>query len=68
MTLHRSEQPVDRPLQTIFGRFEIPGFVYSRGANRKVELRPVDALLQLPDSYGSYLFEEFAQFFCVEQA
>ncbi|MEO1983111.1 MAG: hypothetical protein ABGZ24_21585 [Fuerstiella sp.] len=68
VTLHRSEQPVDRPLQTIFGRFEIPGFVYSRGANRKVELRPVDALLQLPDSYGSYLFEEFAQFFCVEQA
>ena len=68
VTLHRSNQPVDRPLQTIFGRFEISGFVYSRGANRKVELRPVDARLQLPDSYGSYLFEEFAQFFCVEQA
>lgn len=68
VTLHRSEQPADRPLQTIFGHFEIPGFIYSRGANRKVELRPVDARLQLPEGYGSYLFEEFAQFFCVEQA
>jgi len=46
MTLHRSNQPVDRPLQTIFGRCEISGFVYSRGANRKVESRPVDARLQ----------------------
>lgn len=68
VTLRRSDETVGRPLQTIFGRFEIPGFVYSRGANRKIELRPVDARLQLPDSYGSYLFEEFAQFFCVEQA
>ncbi len=68
VTLHRSEQPADRPLQTIFGHFEIPGFIYSRGANRKVELRPVDARLQLPEGYRSYLFEEFAQFFCVEQA
>lgn len=66
--LQRSKQPVDRPLQTIFGCFEIRGFAYSRGTNRKVELRPVDARLQLPEGYGSYLFEEFAQFFCVEQA
>ena len=57
VTLRRSDETVGRPLQTIFGRFEIPGFVYSRGANRKIELRPVDARLQLPNSYGSYLFD-----------
>jgi len=68
VTLKRSKRCVKRPLQTVFGRFGIKGFVYSRGANCKIELRPVDARLQLPDSYGSYLFEEFAQFFCVEQA
>lgn len=67
-TLHRSASPANRPLQTVFGRFDITGFVYSRGANRKIELRPVDARLQLPESYASYLFEEFSQFFCVEQA
>ncbi|MEZ6129199.1 MAG: ISKra4 family transposase [Planctomycetaceae bacterium] len=67
-TLHRSAAPVDRPLQTIFGCFNVNGYVYSRGANRKIELRPVDARLQLPGGYASYLFEEFSQFFCVEQA
>ncbi|MCA9047294.1 MAG: ISKra4 family transposase [Planctomycetaceae bacterium] len=67
-TLYRSEQPADRPLQTVFGCFQVRGYVYSRGSNRKVELRPVDARLQLPAGYASYLFEEFSQYFCVEQA
>ena len=67
-TLKRSKKPALRPLQTIFGRFDIPAYVYSRGANRRIELRPVDVRLQLPDSYASYLFEELSQYFCVNDA
>jgi hypothetical protein len=67
-TLKRSAKPVRRPLQTVFGRFDIQAYVYSRGVNRRIELRPVDARLQLPDSYASYLFEELSQYFCVNDA
>lgn len=67
-TLKRSPLPVARPLQTVFGRFDIQAYVYSRGANRRIELRPIDARMQLPDSYASYLFEELSQYFCVNDA
>ena len=67
-TLKRSCGPVARPLQTVFGRFDIRAYVYSRGANRRIELRPIDARMQLPDSYASYLFEELSQYFCVNDA
>ena len=67
-TLRRSPRPVRRPLQTVFGRFDIRAYVYSRGANRRIELRPVDARMQLPDSYASYLFEELSQYFCINDA
>lgn len=67
-TLKRSPRPVRRALQTVFGRFDIQAYVYSRGANRRIELRPIDARMQLPDSYASYLFEELSQYFCVNDA
>jgi hypothetical protein len=67
-TLQRSPAPVRRPLQTVFGSFDIDAYVYSRGTNRRIELRPVDVRLQLPDSYASYLFEELSQYFCVHDA
>ena len=65
--LQRSAEPVNRPLQTVFGLFQIQAYVYARGPKRKIELRPVDARMQLPPGYASYLFEEFSQCFCVEQ-
>ncbi len=67
-TLKRSPGLARRPLQTVFGRFGIQAYVYSRGANRRIELRPADARMQLPDSYASYLFEELSQYFCVNDA
>jgi hypothetical protein len=66
--LHRSENPVGRPLRTIFGEHSFQSFVYSRGSNRKIELRPIDARLNLPEHKASYLLEEFTQLFCVEKA
>ena len=68
VTLQRSAEPVNRPFQTVFGLFQIQAYVYARGPKRKIELRPVDARMQLPPGYASYLFEEFSQCFCVEQA
>jgi hypothetical protein len=67
-TLFRSDEPVERPLQTVFGRHTIQAYVYAPGAHEKIDLRPVDVRLQLSDRQTSYLLEEFSQYFCVDQA
>ena len=66
--LRRSAQPHPRRLRTIFGQHKFEQFVYSAGANRKLELQPIDARLGLTPRVGSQLFEEFSQLFCVESA
>ena len=67
-TLERSLEPVKRPLRTVFGRHQVFSYVYSQGEHQKIELRPVDARMSLPEGIDSYFFEEFSQYFCVEQA
>jgi hypothetical protein len=66
--LYRSDAVVERPLRTIFGEHAFQAFVYSRGSNRKIELRPIDARINLPENKASYLLQEFTQLFCVEKA
>ena len=66
--LYRSEQIVARPLRTIFGEPTLQSYVYSQGAKRKIELRPIDARINLPEGKASYLLQEFSQLFCVEKA
>ncbi len=66
--LYRSEQPVERLIRTIFGEHSFQAYVYAPGAKKKIALRPVDARLSLPAGRFSYLFQEFSQYFCVEQA
>jgi hypothetical protein len=66
--LQRSDTPTSRPLRSIFGEHGFHSFVYSQGAKQKIELRPIDARLNLPEGKASYLFEEFSQMFCVEKA
>jgi hypothetical protein len=66
--LYRSDAPVARPLRTIFGEHSFEAYVYSQGSNRKIELRPIDARINLPESKASYLLQEFSQLFCVEKA
>lgn len=68
VTLKRSENIQPRPLRTIFGEHVFDAFVYSRAPKQKIELRPIDARLNLPAGKASYLFEEFSQLFCVEKA
>ena len=67
-TLQRSDSPVSRPVRSIFGEHGFDSFVYSQGPKKKIELRPIDARLNLPEGKASYLFEEFSQMFCVEKA
>jgi hypothetical protein len=66
--LHRSAGVVERPLRTIFGEYTLQGFVYSQGDKKKMELRPIDARINLPEGKASYLLQEFTQLFCVEKA
>lgn len=67
-TLRRSKEPRVRKLRSLFGQHEFVQFVYSTGSHRAVELRPLDARLELSPRVGSYLLEEFAAMFCVETA
>jgi hypothetical protein len=66
--LHRSDQPQARELRTIFGQHSFESYVYARGAHRPIELRPIDARLNLLPGKASALLEEFSQLFCVEKA
>jgi len=66
--LERSEEPAQRPLRTVFGEHTIRAYVYAAGAHQAIELRPIDARLSLPPGRCSYFFEEFSQYFCVDQA
>ena len=66
--LHRSDKVQMRKLRTIFKEHSFESFVYSRGAKQKIELRPIDARLNLPEHKASYLLQEFTQLFCIEDA
>jgi hypothetical protein len=66
--LYRSDTTMDRPLRTIFGEHCFQAYVYAQGNKRKIELRPIDARLNLPEGKASYLVQEFSQLFCVEKA
>jgi hypothetical protein len=66
--LQRSATVQQRPLRTIFGEHMVKSYAYALGSKRKVELRPIDARLNLPDGKASYLLQEFTQLFCVEKA
>src|SRR5712691_8730292 len=67
-TLYRSASVEKRPLRTIFGEHSFEAYTYSAGSKRKIELRPIDARLNLPEGKASYLLQEFSQLFCVEKA
>lgn len=67
-TLYRSESVEQRPLRTIFGEHTVKAYVYSAGSKRTIELRPIDARINLPKGKASYLLQEFSQLFCVEKA
>jgi hypothetical protein len=66
--LHRSKEVMTRAVRTIFGEHSFQAFTYSQGPKQKIELRPIDARINLPEDKASYLLQEFSQLFCVEKA
>jgi hypothetical protein len=68
VVLLRSDTAQPRAVRTIFAEHSFTAFVYARAARQKIELRPIDARLNLPEGKASYLFQEFSQLFCVEKA
>jgi hypothetical protein len=66
--LYRSNTVENRPVRTIYGEHTFQQYVYSQGSNRKIELKPIDARINLPEGKSSYLLQEFTQLFCVEKA
>jgi hypothetical protein len=68
VVLHRSDTVVERPLRTVFGEHALYAYVYAQGSKKKIELRPIDARINLPEGKASYLLQEFTQLFCVEKA
>jgi hypothetical protein len=66
--IYRSDTAMTRPLRTIFGEHTFDAYVYGSGSKRKIELRPIDARLNIPQGKASYLLQEFSQLFCVEKA
>lgn len=66
--LVRSPKPLERPLRTVFGEHTVVAYVYAPGPKKRIAFRPIDARLSLPAGRCSYFFEEFSQYFCVDQA
>ena len=66
--LKRSDERAERRIRTIFGEHEFSSYTYAKGAKQKIELRPIDARMGLPEGEYSYLLQEFSQYFCIEEA
>lgn len=69
-TLFRSEEPVKRPLRTIFGEHQFEAYVYRqrKHPHTPIVLRPVDERLGIEPDRWSPLLQEFTMLFGVEQA
>src|SRR5258708_4533208 len=64
----RSDEPRSRPLRTLFGEHEFHAYVYGQNLDRKIDFRPVEVRMQLPEGKFSPRFQEIAQRLGVEQA
>ena len=66
--VHRSAQPHERRLKTVFGEFLLPRWVYAQREGTRFEFMPTDQRLQLPASEVSYLLQEWDQLLGIEHA
>jgi len=67
-TLHRLAELHDRRYVSVFGELGIDRVVYGTRETQKLEVIPLDAILNLPDSDFSYLLQEWDQSFCVQDS
>ena len=64
--LKRSEQPTKRTLRTLFGGHAYFAYVYGRNPDQKIDFRPVDVRMQLPEGKFSPRFVEISQMLCCD--
>jgi hypothetical protein len=67
-SLSKNPNPSVTRIRSIFGEHSFQECTYGTGINKKIDLRPISARLDLPGHQWSYLLQEFSQLFCVEQA
>ena len=67
-SLTRNSKQSKTRIRSIFGEHSFQECTYGAGINKKIDLRPISARLDLPEHQWSYLLQEFSQLFCVEQA
>lgn len=66
--LQRLENSHARCYRSIFGEFLLERTVYGTRESQKIEVAPLDARLQLPESDYSYVFQDWSQVLSVEHA
>jgi hypothetical protein len=66
--LRRLEDLHERRVMTVFGGLVICRAVYGTRETQKHELVPLDARLGLPEGEFSYLLQDWAQSFCIEES
>src|SRR5881392_3590950 len=64
--IRRLERLHPRVYQSVFGRFELERMVYGTREGQKIAYVAFDTQLQLPESDFSYLLQDWAQSFTVE--
>jgi hypothetical protein len=67
-SLTRNSKQSKTRIRSIFGEHSFQECTYGAGINKKIDLRPISARLDLPEHQWSFLLQEFSQLFCVEQA
>jgi hypothetical protein len=67
-TLHRFSELHTRAYRSIFGLFELSRAVYGTREGQKIELAPLDARLNLPESDYSYVLQDWSQALDTEHA
>jgi hypothetical protein len=67
-TLQRFSELHPRPYRSIFGLFELFRAVYGSREGQKIELAPLDARLNLPESDYSYVLRDWSQAWDTEHA
>ncbi len=64
----RSDTPRERKVRTLFGEHSYSAYVYGRSPDKKIEYRPIDARIELPEGKFSPKFQEIAHMLFSEQA
>ena len=67
-TLCRSEEPHERRYVSIFGEHRFPRFVYAQREGQKIEQRPLDEQLGLPEGDFSYVLQDWLQRFTLKES